>query len=94
MRFGLQFPIETIRVGNEALALRGVTENVSSRGVLFNSPSPIAVGEIVEFSMDLSNGLGTGVNLRCAGSVLRSEIQDSGRCSVAATIERHAYLRS
>jgi len=93
-RFDLQFPVETTRVGGEPVSVKGVTENVSSRGVLFTSPAPIPVGKAIEFVIEMPDGIGTGLVLRCAGNIVRTEMRGVEAAAVAATIERHQYTRS
>ena len=92
-RYTLRLPIETTRINGEPTAVKSVTENISSRAILFTSPAPIPVGTTVEFTVAMVD-LGTGVALRCAGKVVRMELRELGASAVVATIERHEYLRS
>jgi PilZ domain len=93
-RYALRFPIETTRIGGEPASVRGLAENISSRAVLFTSPSPIPVGQRVEFKVEMLHVRGARMSLKCGGNIVRMEMREYGACAVVATIERHEYMRS
>lgn len=70
----------------------GETKNVSSTGVLFTSPSPVEVGESIEYMITLPKAKGSRVDvrLRCVGKVLRGDRPSE----FAATLERYEFLRT
>ena len=88
-RFDLRLPLEIIRAGAHA-ETTGETRNVSSSGVLFTSPTPVAVGEPIEYFITFPRKPGSRVDvrLRCIGKVLRGEQR-----SFAATLERYEFVR-
>ncbi|SRR5579883_338560 len=90
-RFELRLPFEILRSGASAKPA-GETRNVSSSGVLFTSPVPVAVGEAIEYCITFPKppGSRSEVKLRCVGKVLRNEPEDS----FAATLERYEFLRA
>ncbi len=93
-RYPLQLPIEITRIGRVPSAAVGVTQNISSRGVQFSSDLPFATGKTIEFKVKIQPGNGSEVVLYGAGNVVRVEVDPSGRCVVAATVERFEFLRA
>ena len=89
-RFDLKLPFQILRseVGSGTL---GETKNVSSSGVLFQSTSPLPVGESIEYFITLpkTSGSKLDVRLRCVGRIVR-EMDDA---SFAATLDRYEFLR-
>jgi hypothetical protein len=90
-RFDLRLPFELVRAGNRVSYAQGVTLNLSSSGVLFESEQPLAVGEIIEYLITLPTGQhpSEDVRLRCVGKVTRSHERFA-----AATMERYEFLRT
>lgn len=84
-RFNLKFPLELVRVGATNLHTLGETRNVSSNGVLFKTPSEVAVGDSIEYQITLPQE----VRLKCVGKVVRTDQEDI----FAATLERYEFLR-
>lgn len=90
-RFELRLPFELVRSGNRGHFIHGVTMNVSSSGVLFESEQHLPVGEIIEYYITLPTGHNPeeDVRLRCMGKVIRSYERYA-----AATMERYEFVRS
>jgi hypothetical protein len=88
-RFNLRLPFQI--VGSASVKTMGETKNVSSSGVLFTSPAPVAVGEPIEYMITFPKAPGSRseVRLRCVGKVLR---EDYGS-AFAATLERYEFQR-
>jgi hypothetical protein len=89
-RFDLRLPFEIVG-GAPRTKSKGETRNVSSAGVLFTSPAPVAVGEPIEYLITLPKipGSRVDVRLRCVGKVVRS----APKSAFAATLERYEFLR-
>lgn len=89
-RFDLRLPFEIVQGGKPRKG-KGETKNVSSSGVLFTSPAPIAVGEAIEYFITLPKPPGSraDVRLRCMGKVLRGDQMST----FAATLERYEFVR-
>lgn len=66
---------------------------MSSAGVLFTSPTPVQVGEPIEYLITFpkSPGARFEVRLRCVGKVVR---EDLDQAAFAATLERYEFLRA
>jgi hypothetical protein len=99
-RFDLRLPLELIHAANQALHLSGETKNVSSRGVLFATKTPIPVGQSVEYFLTLPSAASGKeiVRVHCRGHVVRLEKSPDdggGECPVllAATLERYEFQR-
>jgi hypothetical protein len=100
-RFELKLPIELVRTGNDTNPQIGETRNLSSGGVLFASDGTLKKGDSIEYLVTLSaTGMESPLRLRCMGKVLRVDersAQDGGSArypfSIAATLERHEFLR-
>lgn len=90
-RFDLKLPFQIVRTG-AAPKSSGETKNVSSSGVLFTTPSPVEVGEPIEYLITFPKAPGTHaeVRLRCMGKVLRNDLETT----FAATLERYEFVRS
>jgi hypothetical protein len=97
-RFQLELPLSIIRAGSEAVALQGLTKNISSSGVLFTSGSSPDLGGPIEYVITLNQAGPQPVSLRCVGKVVRSErthAKDTQRAfQVAATLERYEFVRN
>ncbi len=99
-RFDLRLSIELVRAGEEKARKVHETRNVSSGGVLFTSGDHLAVGEPIEYFIDLPSppDIDEDVRLHCVGKITRLEPR-TGRTSggksfhVAATMERYEFLR-
>jgi len=97
-RFKLQLPLAITRAGAEKVALIGLTNNISSSGVLFTTDRQPDLGGPIEYVITLvSDGSSQPVNLRCIGKVLRTERTPPGDVSttyqIAATLERYEFVR-
>ena len=89
-RFNLRLPFQIVG-STKSVKTIGETKNVSSSGVLFTSPAPVAVGEPIEYMITFPKAPGSRseVRLRCVGKVLR---EDYGS-AFAATLERYEFQR-
>jgi hypothetical protein len=100
-RFELKLPIELVKAGGEGVPQVGETRNLSSGGVLFTSDGKLQKGDPIEYLVTLpSQGDDPGLRLRCMGKVVRvdeREVPETGVSrypfSIAATLERHEFLR-
>ncbi|MBI2685144.1 MAG: PilZ domain-containing protein [Acidobacteria bacterium] len=94
-------PIELVRAGSDGVPQAGETRNLSSGGVLFTSEGRLQKGDPIEYLVTLpSQGDETGLRLRCMGKVVRVDERDTPESgaprhpySIAATLERHEFLR-
>lgn len=100
-RFELKLPIELVRAGGDTVPQIGETRNLSSGGVLFTSNGKLQKGDPIEYLVTLpTGGDDSGLRLRCMGKVVRvdeREALEAGTSrfpfSIAATLERHEFLR-
>lgn len=96
-RFTLQLPLSITRSGAERVTVPGVTQNISSSGVLFTSEQEQGLGDSIEYVITLNHTGPQPVNLRCVGKVLRAErlpnTQEPTGYQVAATLERYEFVR-
>jgi hypothetical protein len=97
-RFKLQLPLSITRAGAEKVALLGLTNNISSSGVLFTTEREPDLGGPIEYVITLNSDGSQSVNLRCIGKVLRAEraasnADVSNGYQIAATLERYEFIR-
>ncbi len=97
-RFKLQLPLSITRSGAERVAVTGLTNNISSSGVLFTTEREPDLGGPIEYVITLNADNGQAVNLRCIGKVLRAERSSTGASlaslyQIAATLERYEFVR-
>ncbi len=97
-RFQLELPVAITRSGAERVALAGVTQNISSTGVLFTTYSGPDLGGPIEYIITLHQSSAQPVNLRCMGKVVRAEKlklmqTEPPAYRVAATLERYEFVR-
>jgi hypothetical protein len=100
-RFELKLPIELVKAGGGENSQLGETRNLSSGGVLFTSDGRLQKGDPIEYLVTLpAQGTETGLRLRCMGKVVRVDERDTPDMgasrhgfSIAATLERHEFLR-
>ncbi len=96
-RFKLQLPLSITRAGAERVTLAGITNNISSSGVLFTAEREPEMGGPIEYVITLNSDASQAVNLRCIGKVLRAERARDGDLSkayqIAATLERYEFIR-
>ena len=86
-RFDLKLPFELVR--NGSLRTSGETKNISSVGVLLNSPNQLEPGESVEYMITLPTSSDLDrVRIRCLGKVVRRSDSE-----LAATLERYEFVR-
>ena len=97
----MKLPIELVKAGGAERPLIGETSNLSSGGVLFTAEGKLQKGDAVEYFVTLpAQGTEAGIRLRCMGKVVRvdeREAPEAGAArhpfSIAATLERHEFLR-
>ena len=90
-RFDLRLPFQILR-SEDGSGTLGETKNVSSSGVLFQSTSPLPLGESIEYFITLPKAAGNNkleVRLRCVGRIV-GETEDA---AFAATLDRYEFLR-
>ena len=98
-RFKLQLPLSITRAGAERVTFAGITDNISSSGVLFTVEREPDLGIPIEYIITLTHDGPQAVNLRCVGKVLRSEKlresvrEESSAYQIAATLERYEFVR-
>ncbi|MDR3698521.1 MAG: PilZ domain-containing protein [Candidatus Sulfopaludibacter sp.] len=97
-RFKLQLPLSITRAGAEKVALIGLTNNISSSGVLFTTEREPDLGGPIEYVITLNSDGSQSVNLRCIGKVLRAgraagTADVSTGYQIAATLERYEFIR-
>jgi hypothetical protein len=87
----LKLPFELVRAGATPKTI-GETRNVSSSGVLFTTPTPVEVGEPIEYLITFPKAPGSRaeVRIRCVGKVTRND----PKSTFAATLERYEFIRS
>jgi len=87
MRFHMNLPIE-LKNG------KGVTRDVSTQGVFFETDQLLSVDETVEFTIAMLYAVvDSSVRLRCQGKVLRVEPAPNG-IGVAAALTSHSFENS
>ncbi|MDE3168402.1 MAG: hypothetical protein KGN36_21550, partial [Acidobacteriota bacterium] len=83
--------------GAERVAFAGVTNNISSAGVLFTTERDANLGGPIEYIITLNHDGPQPVNLRCMGKILRTgripTEQNGGAFQIAATLERYEFVR-
>ena len=98
-RFQLQLPLAITRSGAERVTFAGLTQNISSSGVLFTTEIEPALGGPIEYVIVLNRGGPQSVSLRCMGKVLRADRigpspdDESTNYQIAATLERYEFMR-
>ena len=100
-RFELKLPIELVKAGGAESPQVGETRNLSSGGVLFTAEGKLQKGDPVEYLVTLpAPGTEAGIQLRCMGKVVRVDERAAPQAgaarhpfSIAATLERHEFLR-
>jgi hypothetical protein len=93
IRFPLQLQVRLKTAGGEYHAR---TTNVSAGGVSFHLDSEIAVGERVEFAIEMPSelsGINRSVNVMCVGRVVRCTREALGR-NVAVVIDEYRFQRN
>src|SRR5215471_11841036 len=97
-RFKLELPLSITRTGAERVAFTGLTQNISSCGVLFTASKEPDLGGPIEYIITLNHEGSQQVNLRCVGKVMRAERaqvngEERKRYQIAATLERYEFVR-
>lgn len=98
-RFKLQLPLSVTRAGAQRVTLAGVTNNISSSGVLFTVESGTTFNSPIEYIITLNHDGPQAVNLRCIGKIVRAERvaetteEQPPAYQVAATLERYEFIR-
>ena len=106
LRFQLQLPLSITRTGAQRLVLAGLTQNISSSGVLFTAQRQPDLGGPIEYVIVLNNEGPQSISLRCMGKVLRADRvgtspdehgahsdEDGTNFQIAATLERYEFVR-
>jgi hypothetical protein len=91
-RFQLHLPL-AIHVDGKAV--RGFTQDVSSRGLFLYTEAQLAEGAAVEltFTMPSEITLGESMRVRARGRVLRADTSQAGpRTGVAVQLDSYEYL--
>ena len=91
VRFPLELPITVYWNGDP---LPATTHNVSASGVLFETETPIHVGELIAFSMRMPGtilGTPNDVLVECRGRVVRCSLSYP-QPRVAATIDDYRFV--
>jgi hypothetical protein len=79
--------------------LAGLTNNISSSGVMFTTGIEPDLGGPIEYIISLNREGPQPVSIRCMGKVLRADRidtvhdQEHGRFLIAATLERYEFIR-
>ena len=100
LRFQLQLPLSITRSGAERMTLAGLTNNISSSGVLFTTKKEPDLGGPIEYVIALNREGPQAVSLRCMGKVLRADRigtssgEDGTDYQIAATLERYEFVRA
>ena len=98
-RFKLQLPLSITRSGAERVTQPGLTNDISSSGVMFTTDSEPDLGGPIEYVIALNREGPQPVSIRCMGKVLRADRIDSAQNSastnflIAATLERYEFVR-
>ncbi len=95
-RFTLQLPLSVTPAGGPRVSFSGVTQNISSGGVLFTADRQADPGSPIEYVVTLNANAPEPVNLRCVGKVVRAEPApgEAPVYQIAATLERYEFLRN
>ena len=92
-RFRLTLPL--VARHPERGSIRAYTRDMSSRGVCFSFPAPIATGAKLKFVLTLPPEvtLSTPIRIQCTGRVVRTEEREnSAEITVAAIIDHYDFL--
>jgi hypothetical protein len=98
-RFQLHLPLSITRSGAERVTYPGLTQNISSSGVLFTSERQPDLGGPIEYVIVLNRDGPQSVSLRCMGKILRADRvatspdNDGANFQIAATLERYEFVR-
>lgn len=97
-RFQLELPISLVGRGLKGITRTGVTKNISSCGVLFRLDHELKLGTPIEYFITLIDTETPPINLRCIGTVLRSEPEfvtgePATAYEVAVTLDRYEFVR-
>lgn len=95
-RYRLQLPLHILHLGDQRVDRVELTQDISSGGVSFLSPTAVEVGGRIEYLITLS-GSNPPVRIRCLGKVLRSRKHADpveGPYEVAVTMERYQFVRA
>ena len=87
----MTLPLE-LACGTASTKVLGETRNVSSAGVFFRAGEKMRLGQAIEYLITFPKAPGTDtlVRVRCMGTVVREQPQES---SFAATLERYEFVR-
>jgi hypothetical protein len=91
----MQLPVHIVQLGEDRVARRVRTRDISTGGVCFFSDDRVDVGGRIEYLITLSDA-NPPVRIRCLGKVLRSHRLDEPEVEnfeVAVTMERYQFVR-
>ncbi|HYM06734.1 MAG TPA: PilZ domain-containing protein [Terriglobales bacterium] len=92
-RFELHLPVHIMRTGAGWVSHDALTQNISSRGVLFTSDVDVPIGSGIEYVVTLSVAPGSHVEVHCFGKVVRFEKSPSEGYLIAVTLDRYRFVR-
>lgn len=93
-RFPLNLSVTLVRSDGREISQRAETRNLSSTGVYFVAPAAMAPRSQLWFVITLLElSSAPPIHVLCRGRVLRAEVQSQGKIGLAATIERHEFVR-
>jgi hypothetical protein len=94
MRSSVRFPVHlSVTILADDRQIVGVTENISSNGVLFRLDEQLPADTLVEFLLEIPAGKLNGEDcaaVHCLGRVIRSYTEHS-RCYAAAVIDEYRF---
>jgi hypothetical protein len=91
----MQLPLHILQLGEDRVARKVRTRDISTGGVCFLSDDRVEVGGRVEYLITLSDAT-PPVRIRCLGKVLRSLRRDEPAVEnfeTAVTMERYQFVR-
>jgi hypothetical protein len=91
----MQLPLHIMQLGEDRVARKVRTRDISTGGVCFLSDDKVEVGGRVEYLITLSDA-NPPVRIRCLGKVLRSLRRDEPaeeNFEIAVTMERYQFVR-
>lgn len=71
---------------------KGVTRDVSTSGIYFETEVPLAEGSPVSFTLNFNDSPGGPLRLKCEAIIVRVEKRD-GKIGVAASIKEYKFER-
>ncbi len=95
-RFDLQLPVTVRVLGDDTLAEKAKTRNVSSSGMFLEFDGDALPGTAVELVLELPPELTQCgvVSIACQGSVVRTERHSPSRTGIAISIDHYQFRRA